>query len=316
MVAPSALNEPRVVKQVDHLAIRVADPGPLFSLLANTFRLPVAWPIASYGIVRSGGVWAGNVNLETVRFGPAPKRSAPGVPSAGFYGLAFEPGALLDSLGELARRDIPHGPPVPYEGRRLDGTTGTLYTTVVLGGLLGHSRLATSSLRERFGGRSQVNLVAGKWIGKLINSPLGARVALKLLPPAMVYLVEYTHDVDQLRSVLRAELAAREGGSLGIQKVQEILVGVADLAKARRHWARLYAPVRPAGDGVWQLGQDPVVRLVPSPANIIQGIVLKVASLDRARHFLRAQNMLGDASSQHVTVDPAKIYGLAIQVVE
>ncbi len=241
-----------VVKQVDHIAIRVADPHYLFSLLANTFELPVAWPIAPYGLVLSGGVCAGNTNLETVRFGPSRSSSTPAASRARLYGIAFEPFALRESLRELARREIPHGPPIPYGGKH-----GKLYTTVVLGKLASEDARGVLYLGPQLGGDSWVNIAVGKCLGKIINRRLVAPLVLKSVAESMVYLVEYTHDVDQVQAMLRAQLEARQGGALGLEAVQEIVVEVTDLSRAQRHWQRLLAPTAPTAPGKVAAGQWP-----------------------------------------------------------
>jgi hypothetical protein len=304
-----------VVKQVDHIAIRVDDPGYLFSLLADVFRLPVAWPLGSYGMVLSSGIFAGNVNLEVVRFGPPQASVAPEVGDARLYGIAFEPCSLSESLDELARRNVPHGPPIPYNGKRFDGREGTLYTTAVIDGLLDENPRTTFYLGKRLSGNTWVNVWLGRCLGKMIHSPLVAPLVLRSLGGSMVYLVEYTHDVEHARALSRAELAARRGGALGIEAVREIVAGVTDLAEASARWQRLLEPIRPTAVGFWELPAGPAIRLVPSPNNAVQAIVFKVTSLERARSCLAEQKMLEDACTQQVIVNPSRVQGLDIRLV-
>jgi hypothetical protein len=121
-----------VIRQVDHVLIQSSDPKSLFDFLAQTLQLPVAWPVADYSGFVSGGVGAGNVNIEVLRFadqkGPAAGRQA----EARFIGLAFEPYRLADCLRELQARGIEHGPPEAYVATLPGGTRGTLWTNVVL----------------------------------------------------------------------------------------------------------------------------------------------------------------------------------------
>ena len=121
-----------VIRQVDHILIESTDPAPLFDFFANVLRLPVAWPIAEYSGFTSGGVGAGNVNLEVLRFaGPKDSPSA-GRTQAHFIGLALEPYRLVDCLAALEARSITHDPPEPYNSKLPDGSVGTLWTNVVL----------------------------------------------------------------------------------------------------------------------------------------------------------------------------------------
>lgn len=124
--APSA--SPNVIRQVDHILISSSHAEELFSLLTETFELPVAWPMSDYGGFSSGGVAVGNVNLEIIRSAPRPDNAARGQ----FVGFALEPEPLKISLPELDARSIPHGSAVPFKSHRWFGLGSTLWTTVAL----------------------------------------------------------------------------------------------------------------------------------------------------------------------------------------
>jgi hypothetical protein len=62
MVNPIEKPEP-MVRAVDHISIRCSDNKSLFSLFSETFQLPIVWPMARYGIITSGVVFAGNVTF-------------------------------------------------------------------------------------------------------------------------------------------------------------------------------------------------------------------------------------------------------------
>lgn len=135
LTAPSQSGNPKlkpVVRQADHVLIQSSDPAYLFDFLAGTLQLPVAWPVAEYSGFVSGGVGAGNVNIEVLRLAD-PKSTAPGgLAQARFIGLAFEPFRLADCLPELQARGIEHGPPQAYISALPNGSRGTLWTHVVL----------------------------------------------------------------------------------------------------------------------------------------------------------------------------------------
>jgi hypothetical protein len=57
-----------VIRQVDHILIESGDPKALFSFFADTLQLPIAWPISENQGYTTGGVGAGNVNLELFRY--------------------------------------------------------------------------------------------------------------------------------------------------------------------------------------------------------------------------------------------------------
>ncbi len=121
-----------IIRQVDHLLIESDAPETLFNLFAATLLLPEAWPVTdSQGFV-SGGVGAGNTNLEFFRYATqknAPKRK---VAQAHYAGIAFEPYPLSNSLREMQVEGIPYSPPQPYVSTLPKGTRGVAWTTVAL----------------------------------------------------------------------------------------------------------------------------------------------------------------------------------------
>jgi hypothetical protein len=133
-----------------------------------------------------------------------------------------------------------------------------------------------------------------------------------------VFLSEYNPvyvDAEQRRARLRHELAAREGGPLGIRGVEEIVVGTTDLDAANRLYGKLLAPTQPVS-GVWRIGDGPAIRLVRADRNLVHGLLVRVASLARARAFLEERKLLGSASEMRVTIAPSKIHGLNIALFE
>lgn len=77
-----------VVKKVDHITISSTDAPGLFNFFTRELGLPVAWPLAEYPGFTTGGVQAGNVNIESLHMG---KSGAPATASADIYGIVFEP---------------------------------------------------------------------------------------------------------------------------------------------------------------------------------------------------------------------------------
>lgn len=126
--AQSSKSEARVVRQVDHILIASSEAKELFSLLSDTFQLPVAWPMSDYGGFASGGVAVGNVNLEVIKI--AEQTADAG--KSRWTGFALEPEPLSTSLAELKARGIRYGSPAPFRSRGADGSFATRWTTVAL----------------------------------------------------------------------------------------------------------------------------------------------------------------------------------------
>jgi hypothetical protein len=119
-----------LVRQVDHILLETAETRSLFDFFTRELQLPVAWPLADSPGFQSGGVGAGNVNLEIFRFA-VPKRGTAG-PQSRFLGLAFQPYPLSTSLAGLDARGLRHEPPQHYVSTLPNGKQGALWTTVML----------------------------------------------------------------------------------------------------------------------------------------------------------------------------------------
>lgn len=81
-------------------------------------------------------------------------------------------------------------------------------------------------------------------------------------------------------------------------------------------WAKLYAPAPEVASGVWEIDDGPALRLKESDTNSIQSLVLKVSSLERAETALRESGMIGTVTGEEITINPAKIEGLRVGLVQ
>jgi hypothetical protein len=264
------------VGQIDHIMIRTGSPQTVFALFAETFRLPVAWPLATRGGVTSGGVSFGNVNVEAIAF---PRQMSDELALVGF---AFEPSASLsDSLTEFDRRGIAYGEPRPFVVTKPDGSRSMLWTNVTLAALSDSDR------------------------------PVDARMHIFLGE----YSPDYV-DVEHRRVRLRKVLSDGGGGPLGVERVVEVTIGTTNLEVSEGLWAELLAPRKALTKGHWKVGSGPAVRLVRAAENKLQGLVIAVRSLERAEGFLREKGLLGTVSDGLLTLDAAKVEGIGIRLVE
>jgi hypothetical protein len=292
-----------LARGVDHLTIRVNDAqyGRLYALFSDTFRLPIAWPVAerypgaALGF-KSGGIAAGSINLEIFRAGACHPTQAQ------LYSIALTPAApLAETLAELDSRGIPHLPPlgVPQDSF---GAAGKLWTLVFLGGLFGADLASVPPPATGTPGRSL----------------LGLRFD-HVFRRGMAFLCDYNralYDVARERARTQAELAARRGGPLGFRDVREVVVAAADIAAARAQWQKLLGPGSSASGDRWDFGEGPALRLVSGAVDSVAAIVCSVASLERARAFLSASELLGTVSATEIAVAPEKALGLDIRLRE
>lgn len=263
------------IRQIDHIMIRTGTPQELYAFFTETLELPVAWPITS----PRAGVVTGGVGFGNVNVEaiqfPGQTDSRPRL-----VGFAFEPAGLEESLSELNSRGITSGERRPLTAVGPDGSRNTLWTNVTL---------------PQFSDA---------------DSPANATLH--------VFLTEYSPsyvNVEERRSRLRKQLFERSGGPLGVVDVNEVIIGATHLELTRRLWQRLLDPARPAMSNTWHVGNGPAIRLVSATENRIQTMVIRVASLDRAKAFLRDKQLLGAESDGQVAIDPPKVGGLDIRLV-
>jgi len=100
-----------IARQVDHILLAKGNPKAVYDFMTKVLQLPIAWPYQDYGGFASGGVSAGNVNLEALVFNPT--RIA--TPSK-IIGIAFEPeDSTEQTVKTLNQRHIIHSQPEPFE---------------------------------------------------------------------------------------------------------------------------------------------------------------------------------------------------------
>ncbi len=254
-----------VVKKIDHVAISSDQTQELFDTLTTMLELPTAWPFASYPGFSTGGVQAGNVNLETLGLGD----QATGQPAAAaLYGIVLEPYPLDEVLGELGDRGA-------------DPSDKQVQTAEMNG--------------------QQV--------------PLWTNVTLRALCASdyVVYLCEYT---DAAKSALDAHKMSGPLGGMGVVGVAKVVIGSTDTAGLRAAWKKAFAPSTMSSEGLMQLGDGPAVEIVSASTDSIQTLVLEVQSLDTARTFLAGKGLLDGSSNTELRIDPAKVQGLDIRVIQ
>ncbi|HEY9432615.1 MAG TPA: hypothetical protein VI260_14215 [Blastocatellia bacterium] len=196
-------------------------------------------------------------------------------------GFGFEPSPLAECLGELDRRGITYGELRPFVLTEQDGSKKTLWTNVTLRQFSDSDRPADATIH--------------------------------------IFLSEYSPtyvDVEQRRARLNRDLLESGGGPLGVMAVKEIIIGATDVKAATKLRERLLEPRRASAPGLWQAGDGPAIRVVRAGENRLQGLVISVVSLQRAKAFLQEKGLLGSVSEKEVTIDPSMVQALNIRLVE
>lgn len=74
------------------------------------------------------------------------------------------------------------------------------------------------------------------------------------------------------------------------------MYGTRRKAELEEQWRRLLAPAAPVTNGVWRIGEGPMLRLVPADRDAVSELVIGVRSLDAARRVLLEKGWLGAGS--------------------
>jgi hypothetical protein len=136
-------------------------------------------------------------------------------------------------------------------------------------------------------------------------------------PGISIFLYEYSPaflTVAVRRKQLGNRLTLEGGGPLGLQSLLEITIAATDPERDSGNWNRLLGP--PASPDFWRAGAGPGIKLVKGPANTIQSITFKVASLEKAKAFLKQAQLLGGVDSSGISLNPRKVQGLNIRLLQ
>jgi hypothetical protein len=148
---------------------------------------------------------------------------------------------------------------------------------------------------------------------------LWTNVGLRDLPPGSVFFCKYAPEylnVGERRARVQRELESRAGGPLGVESTVELVIDVRDIAAAQRGWRLLLGPERAGQELVWQLGSGPAIRLVAGQEDRLALLRLKVKSLERARAFLKTENLLGADTGREISLERSRLRGVDLRLIE
>jgi hypothetical protein len=305
-----SLTETPAVRRIDHIIIRVDDAlyDEFYALFADTLRLPTPWPPTEHPTMRSGGIFAGNVDFEVLYIPAGAQRDR-----AQLYGIAFE--AWGQDASVLINRGIDYLPS-PYLREEPGKPPVMLWMNYFFGPLLG----SNSWLKTLFA------------LKKLIPDTLWMRSAARrggstravefmfneVYRSGMAFMVKYNpawRNVNAERRISAAQLAARQGGVLGLRRVKEVVVGSTQLTASSSRWRALLRPAPEETALCWQVGDGPALRVIAADHDGLHHMVWEVHSLDEARDALEELGMLGVVMQDEITIHPDTVFGLDIRLV-
>lgn len=284
------------ITHIDHIGIHAADPKALFHFFTQVLHLPVAFPYSEYPNYYSGSVTLGNCFLELMRFGAVGQGAASG--TARYHILGFLTEALPTAVSELTRRNVPHSGIVPFFApEATDDDPIQLWANVYLGQLFGHTLWTRLFLAITKQGTPKPSLTRSPWVSA-ISIFLMARAFRSGMPVLTAY---YRHNDDAKRAADWEALRQVQGGPLGIEKVQQVIVGMPQAQATWDAWQRTLAPLTPGDDGVYRLEPGPAIRLTPAERPGIQNLVLQVRDLAQAETFLRQEGVAVETAAGQLT---------------
>lgn len=315
-----------VVKGVDHVVIRVENPARLFKFFTQSLKLPVAWELSTEKYICTGGVFLGNACLEIISYQPIKQGKEQRTPKkASLFGIAFEPYDFSQALQELRLRGFPHSCPIPYQGRLKPFRTDFDFisshrrsdygwTMSLLGGLLDGST-PPYSLGKYLSANKMIFNLYGKLLGNLSRLPTGSWYINRSLGSSTFSLIEYPHDTHKLATQRQQELSTGKGGTLGILRLDEIVIGVKDYQAKRQRWQTLLTPLPEVSAGVWRLEDGIALHLIPHPSDRLVSLSIRVSDLPQARQFLEQNDWLDREPKDGVFFSPSALDGLRVQLI-
>jgi hypothetical protein len=312
-----------VVRRIDHLILRVDDTRyeEFYSLLADTLRLPTPWPPTEHPTMRSGGIFAGNVDFE-ILYVPADHITD----QAELYGLVFEAwagnatGSGTGNMAENARALTQRGfayLPSEYMKKETGKAPALLWTSYFLESfwqrnpwqrlIFGLKKLIPDAWWVRHSRDSSGNAKSVQW---MFN---------QVFRQGIVFLVKYNsawRDIDAERRISKAQLGMRAGGVLGLIRAREVAFGTTQLTESSARWRQLLRPAIEETGLCWQVGDGPALRVIAAERDALHHMVWEVASLVDAQAALDSLGLLGTVMPDQITLDPAKCFGLDIRLVE
>jgi hypothetical protein len=129
-----------------------------------------------------------------------------------------------------------------------------------------------------------------------------------------VFFIRYdTFDMSERRRRYDGLLRSRAGGRLGLRRIAEVQVAIPADAPGRKLWATLFGVTT---DGLWQPAGGPAVRLSPNAPPGERLLVAEVVSIAKAEQELRRLGIDYTLRGNRLRLDPARLYGLLLELVE
>lgn len=277
-----------MVSSLDHVVVQGTDPAGVFGLFVETLGLPAQGPLTRREGSTTREFLADNVVVEAISPNSVlPPTAATGAPRARLLSAAFGSNLPIWRFPtEVRQRGFL---PLPASVHR--GPIPSAYRPYTDPDLLMADR----------------PLIAASFTVHGVVQPVVQRIN------SAVQIFGYTHDVDRRHADERAAFRKHGGGPLGVLGVREVWAETgSDWQGGLDRWRRFFAPAPAAAPGIWCVGAGPALRVCPGSADRWRGLLLQVASVERAAAHLAARGIACSVIGGLAQIDPAATFDLGI----
>lgn len=288
---------------IDRILIHTQDVERVFGRFRYEFGLPIAWPITDCGLLLSGGLHAGNMNIEIGRL------TGFGVPGTWFYGLGLAPSQpTWETTNGLRSRKVLHTPPVTL---RYEEPVATRSTLTFLGNLLDGQPNTPFWLGRPWGGDTRICRALAALSTWMVGTEAGSMMFSKLLGSSVVFICDNQIDRHQERfTELKANWRrARQSGPYGITGIAAVDI---ELATNTASWGRLLDRPDLNTSSTHSFSMGPQLRFHPGVGNRLLGIEFSCGDLESTAQKLIEKRSLVPTVGSRITLAPDRMDGLTI----
>lgn len=288
---------------IDRVLVHTQDVERVFARFRYEFGLSVAWPITDCGLLVSGGLHAGNMNIEIGRF------AGFGLPGTWFYGLGFAPSQpTWETVNGLVSRKVLHAPPVTLHYEEPVAIRSTL---TFLRNLLDGQPNTPFWFGRPLGGDTRVCRALAALSTWMVGTEAGSIAFSKLLGSSVVFMCDNQIDRHQERlTELKVNWRRmRQSGPYGITGIAAVDI---EIATNTACWGRLLDRPDLNTSSIHSFSMGPLLRFHPGGRNRLLGIEFSCVDLESTAQKLIEKRWLVPAGGKRITLLPDRMDGLTI----
>lgn len=290
-----------LIRGIDRVLIHTQDVERVFGRFRHEFGLSVAWPITDCGLLVSGGLHAGNMNIEIGRFAGFE------LPGTWLYGIGLAPSQpTWETVDGLVSRKVLHTPPVTL---RYEETVAAASTLTFLRNLLDGQPNTPFWLSRPLGGSTRVCRTLASLSTWMVGTETGSLTFAKLLGNSAVFTCDNHIDQERLTELKANWKRTRQSGVYGITGIAAVDVEISTNIAC---WGRLLDRPDLNTNSIHSFSMGPHLRFHPGGRNRLLGIEFSCADLQLTARKLIEKRSLVPTDDSRITISPDRMDGLMI----